>query len=99
MFSVIYSFKVKPDCEDDFVKGWKGLTQLIYIHAGGLGSRLHRKSHLLYLAYAQWPDKETWENANNNLPEHALVFREKVRNCCEKIETLHELEVVEDLLK
>lgn len=99
MFTVIYSFKVKINQEEKFIQGWKGLTKLIYEFEGSLGSRLHKVGELDYIAYAQWPLKETWKNAGSNLPESAAFFRSEMKNACEKIETLHEMEVVSDLLK
>ena len=99
MFCVIYSFQVKPGFELDFIESWKDLTNLIYQHEGSLGSRLHKQDELKYIAYAQWPDKETWLNAGNKLPESSKIVRDKMKNSCEKIETVFELDVVEDLLK
>ena len=99
MFTVIYSFKVKPNLEEKFILSWEGLTKLIYEFEGSLGSRLHKVGELDYIAYAQWPSKETWKNAGSNLPESAGFFRSEMKNSCEKIETSHEMEVVSDLLK
>ncbi len=98
MFYVIYSFTVKPNLEKDFVKGWTGLTQLIYKHEGSLGSRLHQKSDNEYIAYAQWPLKATWKNSGNNLPEQANNFRKLMKESCTKIQTEMELPVTVDLL-
>ena len=33
-------------------------------HAGGMGSRLHKTFEGTWLAYAQWPDRERWEQAS-----------------------------------
>lgn len=99
MFTVIYSFKIKINKEVTFEKAWGELTTLIYEYEGSLGSRLHKKSDKHYIAYAQWPDKETWENSGGNLPKESLAVRERMKNSCEEIEVLYKLEVVEDLLK
>lgn len=98
MFTVIYRFRVKKDQHKDFIESWKTLTQWIRDYEGGLGSRLHQEDSQTYLAYAQWPDKRSWENSGNRLPEGAHSVREKMRNSLENMETLHQLEVVEDLL-
>ncbi len=98
MFSVIYSFTIKPGHETSFIEAWKEMTLLIQHHEGGLGSRLHKQSELKYIACTQWPDRETWENAGNKLPENANNIRDKMRICCENMETAFELDVVEDLL-
>ena len=98
MYVVIYFFKVKPNQEKGFVESWKGLTTLIYKHEGSLGSRLHKKEKQQYIAYAQWPSKSNFENSGKNLPEEANRYRDLMRKHCVKIEVLHKLEVVEDLL-
>ena len=99
MYIVLYNFAVKPDKEKQFIESWKGFTNLIYKHEGSLGSRLHKKDQLNFIAYAQWPSKDKFDNSGGNLPEEADNFRDLMRASCETIEVLHELEVVEDLLK
>jgi len=99
MYVVLYSFKVKPKQIENFIEGWQGLTNLIYQYEGSLGSRLHKKEPLEYIAYAQWPSKNKFENSGKNLPEEANYYRNLMRESCETIEVLQKLEVVEDLLK
>ncbi|MEW4922422.1 hypothetical protein [Algibacter sp. 2305UL17-15] len=98
MYIVLYSFKVIPKHVDTFIKGWKGLTNLIYKYEGSLGSRLHKKNHLEYIAYAQWPNKNIFEASGGNLPKEANKYRDLMRTSCDKIEIIHKLDVVEDLL-
>ena len=98
MYVVLYAFELKRGQEDNFIKGWKGLTSLIYQHEGSLGSRLHRKEPFEYIAYAQWPSKYTFENSGGNLPEKANEYRDLMRSSCNKIEVISKAEVVEDLL-
>lgn len=98
MFAVIYAFTVKAGSEATFESAWKEMTLLIRQFEGGLGSRLHRRSDGTYIAYAQWLNRETWENSGGNLPESAGTYRTAMRESCEKIETLHELDLVKDLL-
>ncbi len=100
MFTVIYQFKVQQGREEDLVQSWRALTDLIYKYEGSLGSRLHKENETTFIAYAQWPDKETWENAGSNMPEEeANKARELMKASCSEINTLHELEVVDDVLK
>ncbi len=99
MFSVIYKFKLKADKIQQFEDNWTELTKLIYKHQGSLGSRLHKSDNLNYIAYAQWPDKETWESEWKNMPEHAKGISKKMKEACEERKTIFELEVVKDLLK
>lgn len=99
MFVVIYSFHVIAGKEASFEKSWHELTELIYQYEGSLGSRLHFQSPQQYIGYAQWPDKTTWDNSGNKLPESATEIRDCLRQSCDKIETLFELEVKDNLLK
>ncbi len=99
MFAVIYQFNVKENMNFEFIKAWKELTELIYEYEGSLGSRLHKLNDKSYLAYAQWPDKETWKNSGNDLPPSADRIRKAMKHSCTSIEVLHELDSIEDLLK
>lgn len=99
MFIAIYQFKVKPGKNADFISAWEALTQLIYEYEGSLGSRLHQQDDTVYIAYAQWPDKETWKNSGDKLPASADPIRKRMKSACEQIETLFELDTVSDLLK
>lgn len=67
-------------------------------HADGLGSRLHIKTKQEYIAYAKWPDRNTWENSLSRLPEKSQETRRILRNTCKKIGIVYQLEVVEDFL-
>lgn len=98
MYIVLYNFQIKPELEKDFIKGWKGLTSLIYKFEGSLGSRLHKKDNENYIAYAQWPNKTVFENSGSNLPEQADHFRDMMRASCQDIKVLEKLDVTEDLL-
>ncbi len=98
MFAVIYSFNIIPEKEDQFIHAWHELTRLIYQHENSYGSRLHREEENRYIAYAQWPDKATWKNAGPKLPPEADPFRRQMRDCCQEIKTLYEMELVDDQL-
>lgn len=73
------------------------MTLEIRENRGGLGSRLHKAEDGSFIAYAQWKDKETWENAGN-FPvideEAANMMRESV---AERLPTTF-METVDDLL-
>ncbi len=99
MFAVIYTFEVIPGKEETFVEAWRELTLLIFLHEGSKGSRLHKNEFGNYMAYALWPDKMTWENSGDKLPEIANTWRSQMRESCTNIETSFELNVIEDLLK
>jgi quinol monooxygenase YgiN len=98
-FAVIYEFVVKPEQDNQFLLAWEELTRLIYMHEGSLGSRLHKTKDNRYMAYAQWPEKKIWEGAGDKLPEKAQDWRSKLREACEEVNTLFELDTVKDLLR
>jgi heme-degrading monooxygenase HmoA len=63
MFVVIYSWKLAAEKEDLFREGWLRVTEAIYRDRGSLGSRLHEGEDDVWVAYAQWPDRDTWERS------------------------------------
>jgi|SRR6218665_2031770 len=96
MFVVSYNFKIHPDKNQAFEKAWKEVTYLIYRYSGSLGSRLYKSGENMYFGIAQWPDKATWENSDvATFDTHQ--WRVKLRECCESIETVNELELIHDL--
>ena len=97
-FTVIYSFKVIDGKEDDFINAWTELTKLIYKFAGSYGSRLHKADKQLFIGYAQWEDKETWQHSGNKLTDTAKELRKQMRESCTEIKTEYELTVVQELL-
>lgn len=97
MFTVIYSFKVIPGNEEQFEKTWHEMTQQILIHAGSRGSRLHMSRGSEYIAYAQWPNKSTWEKMGDALPESAREVGKQMRSYCISVKVLYELKVIDDL--
>jgi len=99
MFSIIYQFYVKEGFEDTFIEGWKGLTQLIYEHEGSFGSRLHVSDKGEYIAYAQWPSEEIFNNSGSKLPERASLYRKLMRESCHGTKVLHKLNTIEDLIE
>jgi heme-degrading monooxygenase HmoA len=99
MFVVIYQFDVVENKDDDFIKAWKHFTELIYQYEGSLGSRLHKKEDGTYIAYAQWPNKETWSNSGNKLSDKAKEEGKLMREYCLNFQVLFELECIKDLLK
>lgn len=99
MFAILYAFHVKPGQEATFEAAWEALTRMFYRHAGSLGSRLHRPQGTTYIAYAQWPDRETWEASAKRLPPEADTVKAAMREACQKTEILHELQVGTDLLR
>lgn len=96
MFCVLYRFEIRKGLAADFERHWETVTRRLR-DAGSLGSRLHRESDTTYIAYAQWPDRESWEQ-ERNLDDASERARRGMANCCASIETMARLEPVVDLL-
>ena len=99
MFCIIYKFTVKPGYEERFRQHWSAVTQWFYQNAGSLGSRLHRASTGEYIAYAQWQTRAQWEQQRERSDAELHRHRQAMWECCERIEVLYELDVVDDLLR
>ena len=97
MFIALYRWKLKEGKEDRFREGWHRLTEEIYKERGSRGSRLHRAEDGTWVAYAQWPDRGSWEKAGT-----AQTLDSEARQMMhESIEVSHPptlMEVVDDLL-
>jgi hypothetical protein len=63
MYIVLYQWRVKTGKEEQFREGWRRVTEAIYQAFGSLGSRLHKIEGGPWVAYAQWPSKEHFEQA------------------------------------
>jgi heme-degrading monooxygenase HmoA len=63
MFVVLYRWKIRPGCEDDFLAAWSRISDLLLHERGSLGSRLHRGSDGLWYSYAQWPSAQARRDA------------------------------------
>src|SRR5262245_55762397 len=80
-FAVIYRWRVAGDQEDSFIAAWARLTELIRNHPGGRGSRLHRGDDGLFYAYAQWPARAAWAEADGSLlPDVAKALSEQIQD-------------------
>ena len=73
-------------------------NQFDYKYEGSLGSRLHKLNDQEYIAYAQWPNQNIFDNAGNNLPNEANSIRKKMKEACSSIQTVYKMEMVENLL-
>ena len=74
MFAVIYRWRSKPGCEEQFVDGWARVTRAMHAGCGSYGSRLHRAGDGTWVAYARRPDAETCERCERcERCEHADV--------------------------
>jgi heme-degrading monooxygenase HmoA len=96
MFNVIYRWKIHPGKEVQFEKAWAEATHLIRSYRGGLGSRLHRCLDGEFLAYAQWPDQQTWERASSiPLPDNQAMAQ--MKDAIASSETPIQMSLLQDL--
>jgi len=78
-FAVIYRWWCKPGCEEQLVASWDRLTLALKRDRGALGSRLHREANNTWVAYAQWPTRDTWQSSSDQEspdPEASRIMRE-----------------------
>jgi quinol monooxygenase YgiN/catechol 2,3-dioxygenase-like lactoylglutathione lyase family enzyme len=98
MFCVIYQWQVKPEREQDFRDTWRKLTEAIFAQHGALGSRLHKSDDGSWIAYAQWPNRDCWENHAETLGVE--LARSKQSECLiEKVKVLHTMTMTDNLLQ
>ena len=101
MFIVMFEFVVKDGFEEQFLASWPKTTQGIYLFKGSLGSRLHRDKDGAFIAYAQWPNEETYRKATDiEMSAEYELHRQNMRDSLnlESTRTLHEMEVEIDYL-
>jgi heme-degrading monooxygenase HmoA len=97
MIAILYSWRIKPDKEPQFIESWSQVTEFLRDKRGSLGSRLHRGNDSLFYGYAQWKSDEERQNAFQNSTEINDAIT-KMRDSIE--ETLPEimLEPIADFL-
>lgn len=98
MFIALYRWMVKEGCEKKFQEGWHRRTKEIYQNCGSLGSRLHRAEDGTWVAYAQWPDRRTYDAAQSIAVidiEARMMFKESVEESYPDVY----MNVVDDLLR
>jgi quinol monooxygenase YgiN len=96
MFAVIYSWRVKPEFEKQFVENWSEITEYLMKNFGALGSRLHRSEDGLWYAYAQWKTSEDRDFAFQKTPE--MPARAKMEEAVEESFPEIRLKAVADFL-
>ena len=98
MFCVVYQWKVKAGKEEQFRQTWRTITEAIFKQHGTYGSRLHESDKGTWIAYAQWPNQESWQHVAETLGVD--LARERQSECLlEAVEVLFTLNVTDDLFK
>jgi hypothetical protein len=62
-FAVIYRWRIHNGMEEQFQQAWATVTELFIAERGALGSRLHQVEDGTWIAYAQWPTRQAWEQS------------------------------------
>jgi heme-degrading monooxygenase HmoA len=88
MIAILYSWRIKPDKEEQFIESWLQITEFLHNNSGSLGSRLHRGNDNLFYGYAQWKSDEERQNAFQNSAQISDAI-EKMRDSIE--ETMPEI--------
>ncbi len=98
MFCVVYQWAVKPSKEKEFRETWCEITEAIFRQHGSMGSRLHKNYDGSFVAYAQWPSRELWQNQAITIGvEHT---ESKQRKCLlQPIRVILQLDMTDDMLK
>jgi heme-degrading monooxygenase HmoA len=97
MFTVLYSWKIKPGLEEQFIEGWEEVTKYHLENSDSLGSRLLRGNNGKFYACAQWKTSEQRARAFESVPD--LVGGKKMREAVEERFEPIEFEILSDLLK
>ncbi len=95
--AILYVFQVKKGLESAFETAWADVTHEIQDKCGSLGSRLHTWVGGTYWAYAQWPSRESLENAAIEGHEELMEARQRMVDACESMEVFGEGNIVHDL--
>jgi len=98
MYCIIYRFKVHESKNEQFIKSWSEVTSAFLNSCGSLGSRLHASGDREYIAYAQWPSRESFEAAELPISIKEGAFAE-MRTCCEFSEALYKMTPVADFIQ
>lgn len=97
MFCVIYEFKIRTGKEDIFRAAWHDVTKEFAEKHGSLGARLHRSDEGTLIAYAQWPDRSSWEKSHIIIEQRSTELH--LDDCLEGIPSvLQKMMIIDDLL-
>ncbi len=96
-FAVIYRWEIRNGMEEQFKEAWTVITKLFVAERGALGSRLHKADDGTWVAYAQWPTREAWEQSNDLGPADPVASGVMAESTAEVFEPIP-LEPVQDYL-
>ena len=97
MFCVLYEFKVKAGQKEAFREAWRTVTENVVQEYDSLGARLHESDDGAWIAYAQWPDINSWQRGHVIIEEESKQMH--VDNFLDEVpRVLMKLNVIDDLL-
>jgi hypothetical protein len=100
MYGVLYRWRIRAGTEEKFREAWVRGTQLIRAQCPlSRGSRLHRDTEGVMIAYACWPSKEARDDCFDRLDRAARRAIADMRACVESFEGESWLEITDDELK
>ncbi|MGB0177319.1 MAG: hypothetical protein ACPF9D_09135 [Owenweeksia sp.] len=95
MFVTLRLYRVNPIFEREFIRLWNELVEELK-HLGLLEQAiLHKESKISYVSYVSWFEKEKHEEMTHNPPKYIEKLVIKVQECCNSINILHRMEVIE----
>ncbi len=102
MYAVAYRWKIIPGKERQFETAWAAGTGAIAREFDGWGSRLHVGDDGHYYAYAQWPDRATYDAAMESRMRHSddearAAYRDAIAE--DGFEVIFAGEMLSDLLR
>ena len=95
MYVVLYQFSVKAGRENDFRQHWNHLSQAMLSETKSVGARLHVGEHGTFVAYVQWPTKESYE-AQTDLSATAVQARTAMLDACQDISGIQTMQLIEE---
>lgn len=72
MIVVVYHWRLKPDCVDQFCDAWEKTTQAL-LEYGAMGSALFLAPDGTHYAIAKWPDAETRQRVFDQWDGRGLI--------------------------
>lgn len=97
MYCVVYEFTVDKKNEEKFKKLWHELTLKIIEECHSAGSRLHcvDNNENTWVAYAQWPSKEIYDNTPTKVSYEKI--RQEFLSTCNSVGVIYQMECVDNL--
>jgi hypothetical protein len=97
VFVVVYRWRLKPGCEDQFARDWRDITLVAREKFGSGGSSLFAAHDGSYVAIARWPDRESRERFTARKDTLTSAARARMNAAIEQDFPPLELDTLQDL--